>query len=275
MISMKNFQILLLLGILLVAWSCDTVDPPLEDTGTLSIDFAATFDGEALVGGTEYTLPDGKKAKFSQFNFFIADASVNQVEQGVSNIVDLSDVEFVELTQTASSPLENNDHIFSFYNLATGSYTGLDFTLGLGDVMNGKTPSDQDLGDNSPLRRSSHHWSAWNSYIFMKLEGQIDFNDDGVLDDNETIVYHTGSENDGIGTDTPADMPVNLPLDFDIEFEQTTNINLNLDIRDMLYNAAGEQNWDIANRPTTHNPDDFSLVLEIMEKAADAIKVIE
>ena len=272
---MKNFQILLLLGVLMVAWSCDPVDPPLEDIGTLSISFEATVDGEALVSGTEYTLPDGKKAKFSQFNFFIADASVNQVEQGVSNIVDLTDVEFVELTQTASTPLEDNDHIYSFYNLATGAYSGLDFTLGLGDAMNDKTPSDQDLGDNSPLGLSSHHWSNWGSYIFMKLEGQIDFNGDGDFGDTETILYHTGSENDGIGTDTPAHQSVSLPVSFDINFNQTTEIKLNLDIRDVLYNAAGEQNWDMANRNTTHNEDDFDLVVKIMEKAAESIKIVE
>lgn len=270
---MRNIQLIAVAFIILLAWSCGTDDENLEDTGTLSLQIQAKFDGETLYGDQEFILPDGKMAKVKQFNFFVSDLTVDFLEEGTAKITDLAEVEFTELTQTTASPLDPTDNTFQYFQLAKGDYTGLDFTLGLAKTFNDKTPADQDLGDGSPLRRSSHYWAAWGSYIFMKLEATIDFNDDGILSDDENIVYHTGSDNDGVGDDLTTHQAVSFPSAFTINKDATTELVVSLDIKDILYDEDGQQKWDIANRTTTHNADDFDLVQKVMESAANSFKM--
>ncbi|NNE28023.1 MAG: hypothetical protein HKN16_00200 [Saprospiraceae bacterium] len=267
---MRNIFVFLFALSLVGLWSCSD-DDTVEATGDLKISYNALFDGQELIGNQEYTLPDGKKIRFTQFNFLVSDMMVDYVEESETKITDLSPVEFVELTQTGASPLEPSDNQFTFFNLPTGEYTGIGFTFGLNDELNLKTPADQDLGDNSPLKKSSHYWAGWQSYIYMKMEGTIDMNDDGMLDtENENFAYHTGAKD---GSNTAA--TIYLPYTFNVEENSTTDISMAIDLRDVLYNASGQENWPIATRPTTHNPDDFDLVQIVMEKASEAFKMGE
>ena len=87
-------------------------------------------------------------------------------------------------------------NMYELGNLRAGHLHMLRFDVGVDSATNNQSeidfaswPGDHPLALQSPAM----HWS-WNTgYIFLKIEGRIDFNKDGIFDaDDKDIVYHIG-----------------------------------------------------------------------------------
>ncbi len=260
MYAMKNSLILFLFGLIIISYGCPQEPDPLLG-GNLELLFETDFDGEQFFTGQEYTFPNGRKVKFSKIDFFVSGASARVDNGNVGETVDLSEVEFMDLTGSAINPVDPQDAMINSINLPSGDYTSLSFTLGLTSDLNAKTPNDSDLGTENPLKRSSHYWTDWTSYIFMKVEGNADFNGDGMIQGDETFVYHTGQSG--------FEQLVNLSSDFGIFEEQTTTAKVGVNLRSFFFDDAGVERFDMNNLRSVHT--DITVIETIMKGAAEGM----
>jgi hypothetical protein len=96
--------------------------------------------------------------------------------------------------------LVNADSTNDFYvgELEPGNYNAVQFGLGVDSARNTENGSlaipAYDYPDDHPLNAAAQMYWAWNpGYIWMKLEGKIDLNNNGSFADaGETFGIHTG-----------------------------------------------------------------------------------
>ena len=101
------------------------------------------------------------------------------------------DVQFVNMTET----LRNAGNSADGYTLFEGKtkLSALDrlrFNIGLTPEQNSTVPADYTSG--SPLAMPGEYWLAWKSYIFLKIEGWIDLDGDGMAETG--VALHLGSD---------------------------------------------------------------------------------
>nr|MBP7184810.1 hypothetical protein [Saprospiraceae bacterium] len=112
------------------------------------------------------------------------------------------------------------------------------------------------------LSKTSHYWEAWNSYIFSKLEGNADLDNDGIYESSFT--YHTGRD----------DMyrTLNFTKDLSIVSDSDTKVGFNLDVKKLLVNANNEA-LDIVLHPDSHTPSQIGTATIIMDNYQNAISL--
>lgn len=237
-------------------------DDPVEGAGDLELQFEAQFDGQQFFINEEYTFPSGRKVRFSQFDFYVSNVST-RLNGDNAGTTDLSEVDFVDFTGSVLNPIDPAESRVNSINLPIGDYENISFMLGLSEELNAKTPNDSDLGENNPLRKATHYWTDWNGYIFMKVQGNADFNDDGMISSDETFIYHTGKNENA--------QNVSLAADFTIEEDQTTLQTVTIDLSEVFFSNGGEERFDMNEIRSVHS--DVAVITTIMEGAAEAIKM--
>jgi hypothetical protein len=84
---------------------------------------------------------------------------------------------------------------FSDINVAPVDLTAVEITIGVEETINGQGETDfTDRTSDDPLaiQDPSMHWN-WNSgYKFVRFDGEVDTDDDGIVD--TPIAYHLGSD---------------------------------------------------------------------------------
>jgi len=256
---MKYLNILFLVAII-AFYGCPS--DPVEGAGNLSLQFEAKFDGQPFFINQEYTFPSGRKVRFSQFDFYVSNLS-SRLNGDNAGTTDLTEVDFIDFTGSMMNPIDPTESRVNSINLPIGDYENISLMLGLDEELNGKTPNDNDLGASNPLRQASHYWTDWNGYIFMKIQGSADFNDDGVIDSEETFIYHTGK--------TENSQSVSLAADFSIADNETTNQTIAIDLSDVFFSATNEERFDMNDVRSVHA--DGTIISTIMEGAASAMTI--
>lgn len=261
---MKNVLFYSILVLFFGFSACDNIDDNVIDGGDLLLQFQAEFDGEPFYINQEYVFPDGRKVRFSKLDFFISDISVQQLQGDENVITDLSEVEFINLSGSQVNPVDPLEYQLTSLNLPVGDYNKIRFTLGLSEALNNKTPNDSDLGSSSPLKMSSHYWADWASYIFMKIEGAADFNDDGSIGGDETFGYHTGQ--------TGFEQALSLSTDFSISKDALSTKSIILDVPAIFYDNSTER-FDMTVHTAIHNANGVEVIEKIMQGAASGVKI--
>lgn len=182
---MKNpFLIMLLAG---AAWlsACKDKNTPEGPTSDLTVTFKALYDGQPLEKYKVYDY-DTYKVQFSRFNAFLSNITLFNANGSAV----LSDINWVDFTpDTASGNLAVAVPV-TFKNVPEDTYSGMRIGFGVPAAMNAKQPKDYPAGH--PLSRENEYWLGWKSYIFSKIEGQVDLDNDKVYDAG--LVYHCGSD---------------------------------------------------------------------------------
>jgi hypothetical protein len=187
---MKKSLLVLLACLALFSFSacdkekCDCVTPPADSELTLT--FRATYDGERLVKNQQYNYDDFK-VKFSRFNTYISD--IQLLQAGGGDPVLVSDIEWVDFTPDFATDNNTVDVTIKF-PVPSGTYTGIRMGYGVKSDLNAKKPADFAAGH--PLANENEYWSGWKSYIFNKLEGEGDGDNNGTAD--LFLSYHCGSD---------------------------------------------------------------------------------
>lgn len=244
---MKQLLCLLLTGILF--FSCS---PPEE---SISLRFNLTYDGEPLAMFTDVDYPDGRKMQFQRVSFYISGLEVS--EKGQASPV--ADVDYVDMTASHSDPAEIIPTIVEYFAEDYPDYDQLSFTLGLSEEQNNSVPAD--FSSNSALARNGEYWPSWNSYVFAKLEGNIDLDGDGEYGAGEAFIFHLGS------TEVARDVSLNITKN------QQEIINLTVDIEKVF--QRGTQIYDIDDflKLEQLNDDQISRMNWMMDNLSGAIRV--
>jgi len=211
-----------------------------SDQTDLSINFKLENDGGPLVFFEDIQYPDGRSMQMTKVSFYLS-----QIELVNDTKVErLSEVEFVDLTeaQLLASTAEEGTTI-SYSDIEIEDFGQLRFNVGLTETQNNTVPGDYNSGD--ALGMSGEYWTDWNSYIFIKLEGKLDFDQNGSYDAGENIVLHLGTSEI---TNTKS---VNID-------ESQSTVNFVIDIQD-VFNSAEHGLYDIDSKKTLHQLTDENI----------------
>jgi len=170
---MKKIYIPVLM-ILLFIQACDKK----KADDSFTINFKAKFENQAFQSGGVITDVSGKKWKFDALNFYISNLRLIKQDGGEIPLTDLGYISFKDAATTT----------FKFSNIPLGKYTGIKFNAGLTPTQNDIDPNF--LNDND-VRLKATHW-AWLKYVFTRLEGRADLNNDSNFE--TLLVYHIGTD---------------------------------------------------------------------------------
>jgi hypothetical protein len=214
----------------MMAASCGKEKNTPIDTAEIQLSFRATYDGQPLVLNQKTYDYVGKAVRFSKINFYVSELVIGN-EDGDT---ELSEIEFVDLTSTHNTEAgAAKGTIKTYPKVPVGSFNQLKFGIGVAADLNRTSPADYSTNHPLGADNSGEYWEAWNSYIFVKIEGQYDDNNDGTFNGQDiSFAYHAGRDN----------LYQRLELDQiqTLEAGKTTTLNFELDIKKLLSLPKGD-----------------------------------
>lgn len=209
----------------------------------LNINFKLEYDGSPLVMLDDYFYPDGRKMIFNRFSFYLAEMKFDGIK--------MMDVDYLNLTG-AHATLEGaqQGYKYTIKDVKVGDYSKIEFDFGLPSVLNDKKPADYDSEDLLSL--VSEYWTGWESYIFARLEGQIDLDNDGSIETGFSL--HTGGNE--------AMRIISINKSFTVSDEGSNEIDIILDIKKVFENQAV---YDMDSNPQIHTPNQQDQVVELSD----------
>ncbi|MBK8503751.1 MAG: hypothetical protein IPL46_16980 [Saprospiraceae bacterium] len=238
-------KVFLFLAVSVLVLSCHKDDGGVDAVVKLQV----LYNGEPMVTQKEYTYPDGKVFVLTRFSVYISEMSLESDEQ--SQIV--NDVQFVNMTET----LKNASSSAQGYTLFEGksklkSIDQLRFNIGLTPGQNSTVPADHASGN--PLAMPGEYWLAWKSYIFLKIEGWIDLDGDGMAETG--VALHLGSDE------------VMKSFLFD-NLDGGTDLTIQIDLAKVL--AQEGKIYDIKSNPQIHSLSQIESLRELSNNLEKAI----
>lgn len=158
-----------------------------DDATEAVIRMQLLYNGEPMITQQEYDYPDGKTFILTKFSTYLSNITLQSGNE--TRLVE--EVRLINLTETlrnAASSLEG----YTIFKGETGlnSVDKIHFNIGLTPEQNSRLPADYPSGH--PLALAGEHWLAWQSYIFVKIEGWIDLDDDGMAETG--VALHLGAD---------------------------------------------------------------------------------
>ena len=217
----------------------------------LDMNIKLQYDGQPLVMFEDYQYPDGRAINFTRFSIYTTDVKLND------QLID--EVAFHNLTNN-NVTIEGaaKGLMVDVGSVPPGNYSKLSFGVGLPEHLNSKQPSEFATGH--PLARAAEHWFSWGSYIFTKIEGNLDSNSDGIK--NLPLSLHVGADE--------AYRNIELDRPLIMRSGETTEVDVIIDVKDILQN--GDDIFDIDADPQIHSLDQMSAILELTNNIEKAIK---
>jgi hypothetical protein len=220
-----------------------------SDQKDVTINFKLQYDGAPFVFFQDYNYPDGKVFNLTRLSFYISDIDLsdgNTIESFVRPI-------YVDLTNShATNASAQNGYDLVLEDTELSNITNLNFNIGISPVLNSTTPNDY-TSDND-LSRSAEYWMSWNSYIFAKIEGNVDLDGDQVKESG--VALHLGSD------------AALRRVNFD-GFNSSGDIDVIIDVKDIFQNQSAV--FDIENTTRIHNLSQIDKINVLMDNLVNAI----
>ena len=251
---MLRFLPLAALATLLTFVACEDENPVVATTGDLNLLVNATFDDEPLELDTRvYTYSEamGFDLRLNRFDFYASDLTLVGANGAETELDDIDLWDFTGETVRRS-----------YVDLPTGDYSAIKIGIGVPQAENGAFCND--CATTDPLADAGHWWQNWSSYIFAKIEGQLDTNGDGVTDD-AGIVYHSGTD--------ALYQTVTLPVDLEVMPDGSTTLALGIDIKELFRLPTGM--IDLQAVPATHTDQQLANTKLVMDNFQTAFSVEE
>lgn len=255
---MKNMRLIFVLVAATILGGClGTKDPVLGPSSDFKLTFKAQYDGQPLVKNTNYDY-DTYRVRFTRFNTYLSDITLLKGTEEVR----LSDVEWVDFTPSSAVTDAAVEVPVTFNNVPDGDYTGIRIGYGVRPDLNARKPNNFSAGH--PLSLENEYWLGWGSYIFTKIEGSVDLNNNDVADGG--LIYHCGADA------TYRTFTFNQP----ITVGQGAAATVSFDLK-KLFETAQNGNWLDLNNPynqiTSNDVNDVVIAELLMNRFGDATKV--
>lgn len=243
---MKHYTLILLLLTVFSFSACKDGEGPVDgpkDNFTLT--FRATYDGQLLEKYKNYPYGD-KVVLFDKFNTYLSDiALVNGATE-----VKLSDIEWLNFTPDLA-PNDKTVEITYKFSVPDGNYTGIRLGYGVSADLNAKSPAD--FSPEHPLYVESEYWSGWQSYIFTKIQGEVDLNGDNTPETN--LFYHCGSDPVYNAATINGTIPVSGTGALTVEFDLKKLFTFDGQLLDLTV---------LSNQTTSHDASNITLGQKVM-----------
>lgn len=253
---MHNLRYLLLFFPLAFFAACD---PKQEGpSADFTVTYKSTYDGEQLTKYKDYPYgPAGYPLHFSRFSTYLSDIELIKSDGSTHR---LAEIEFLNFTpDNAGSDLSVTPAI-TYKNVPEGEYAGIRIGYGVKPSLNAKRPAD--FPASNPLSLEGEYWPGWNSYIFTKIEGKADADQNGMYE--VALLYHCGSD----------------PVYKTYEFATPIHIHngaaaatVVFDLKQVFTMADGSAYDIVTNFATSNNPSDVSVAQVLMTNFEQATSV--
>jgi len=227
-----------------------------DELGGVEVTFKATYGSENFVLNNIYDY-NGDKIRISNLQFFVSELSLGTDVNG-SEIDEVKLVDFSQVTTPALSA--EGIVVAGNSSIPVGDYPGLSLGVGVIPDLNSDTPAE--FSNGHALSETAMYWEDWNSYIFLKLEGTMDTNDDGIFDD-VSFVYHVGSD--------PTYESVYIANNISLLKDETVDLEVELDIEKLFLEDG--QYLDIAANPRIHNINQLETGHYLMDNFVNALTI--
>ncbi len=246
--TLKYLSLVLCLGLFMS--SCG--DDP-KGNGVLDLNYKLRFAGDPLVMLEPYTLPNGLRINFSRVSFYMTDVTLSGGDEQVLNTVD-----YIDLTNSNATTAKSNVGYTHSITAQEGQYSILAFLLGVNPVKNAMVPAD--FSSDNDLSLSQEYWPGWSSYVFIKVEGNIDLDNNGSFE--QGMALHIG------GDEALAELQITG--DLSVVANSTKTIPITIDLYKML---ALDTVYDLEANPQIHTIEQQDEVIELSDRFVSAITI--
>lgn len=204
---------------LLLACTNDNTSDQTELEGDVNLTFNAKFKGQNLLMYDQtYDYKAGMDLRFQLFQFYISHVSlIREMADTVTGGVELVDIALVSFRDIQTTQAANEGITIPISNIPAGNYKGIRVGIGVADDFNVTQPGDHAAGH--PL--SDNYWTAAKGYIFTKIEGNADLNDDN--DFEQPLTFHIGASE--LYRDKLFITDLNVPANGSLDFNFTLDVN--------------------------------------------------
>ena len=232
---MRYFLLILSLGMVWTWQACKPKEG--ENQAKLQLKFRASHLGNPLITFKKYPIAQGSSDSIEHqlLNFMVSDLALVRSDGSRHS---LGRTELVELSLDDQTRAEAG-YVLNLTDLPLGNYTAIEIGFGLSDDLNRTEPGDHNTG--TPLGDVGNYWTAWNSYIFSRLEGRL-FPASGQM---VPYLYHSGA--DGMYQLRRFELGAN----FELLGGQTAQLVFNLKGEDLFFNP--QRPVDIVAEPVSHS----------------------
>lgn len=229
-------------------------DPEEPETGTLTVNFNATANGQPFALGNGYTSAKGLPYQFTLFKFYISNLRL----YGNAEPDTVLDADLIDFSNDAA--LKNTSLSLK---IAPGAYSGFSFGVGLDSLQNRYDPTT--FTSSSPFSASAGtHWGMFFLYRFVLIEGAIDTSDNGITNYELPIIMHTGFDSLYFTKDFTSHP-------FEVKAGENTTININFDFNQLFYNSI--DTIDLLTNHITHTNDNYPLAAKVTKNFRNALQV--
>lgn len=245
---MKKFFPLLLLMPLFWAASCDKDN---ENKGQLELNFKGVFGAEPLaMYASTYGYYDNTPVKFQLFQFYLSDIALIRSDNGEA--VPVSDVELVSFKDIQTTAAAQQGVSLLQEGIPPGRYKAIRMGLGVSPALNATSPGSY----TPPHPLDDHYWSWALGYVFMKIEGNADFDGDGQFSDK--LTFHTGSD--------PLYRTLEFSKDMEVKEDQPLKLSFTADLKRVM-GVSSSNYLDIRTHTQDHtnNPEVYNFLYDNLE----------
>jgi len=228
-----------------------------DDVTSVDITFKAKYGSDDFIINNVYEY-NGDQIRISNVQFYVSEVSLGTQDNGS----EVDEVEFVDFSLITNAAMAAEGLVIAQSSgIPVGDYPGLNLGIGVIPDLNAETP-DQ-FASTHPLSRTSMYWADWNSYIFLKLEGTMDTDGDGMFDD-VNFVYHVGSD--------PTYESVNINKGISLAKDQAMDLVVELDIEKLFVRDGAY--LDIEAKPMIHNVNQMETGHYLMDNFVNALTIL-
>ncbi len=216
-----------------------------DGEGSVEMALKVTYDGQPLVLSNDYIYPDGKAMYFSRFSFYMSDLVLRTEKTTASS----EDVSYLKLGLAHSSAEGAEQGLkFNLNEVKSADYESVSFGIGVPAELNTKSPADFLSTNDLSL---GEHWPGWGSYIFCKVEGVIDLDEDGIPESD--FALHLGADE--------AFVDIEIDMDFAVVDDTKTQVVIPIELKNFFINDG--LIYDIQANPKIHSLNQQEQILEL------------
>lgn len=233
-----------------VATHSDTIEVVQDLSAYVDVTFKLQYDDRPLVLFTPYDYPGGYTINFTRYSTYLSDIQLDEASTVPTQVVwaPISDNNVDEASAAAGYTVR--------LTAPPGDYRDISFALGISPELNAMEPADFPSGH--PLAAPGEYWLSWRSYVFTKIEGNVDTDGDGSVD--QSFALHLGGDNaySRIGSD----------MDLRLATGASEALTISIDLMDWL-TSVPDGPYDLIGDGSIHSLSHQPLIDQLLANYQD------
>lgn len=259
--TLSSTTLLLALSLVFGSASCDKKTE--DGEADLKLSFRMMHDQSPLQMFQFYPVGSSSDSvEYQLLEFFVSDIALVK-EDG--SLHPLSEVEYINYNTVLDAEAAQRGRSLSFEQVPAGEYKGLRFGIGLGAEINNTEPGDYPT--TTELGNLSNYWTAWNSYIFSRIEGRF-------LPSGEStatfFLYHSGAN--GMYQELSFEQPIR------IEANSEKELVVQGQAREFLFPDEAARRINIIDMPSSHSgaegTEEYEVVHQFIKNMKSAMRLL-